>query len=180
MRETQDYINIMNALEKVYGTLPGKAAVIAVNFFKERFRQGNWIDTSTVTWKARKVTKRLRDKGRALLVKSGKLKRDVHKVYANHNSALISTSTITKDYAKIHNEGGLVNATATIGEHTVKPFTRQRAGRTERVKSFTVKEHTRKIRFRMPKRQYMGASAVMDNKIERMITLEFIKAIKSA
>lgn len=178
MGDLDEYIAIMNRLQKVYRYIPDKAAVVAVNFFKERFRLSRWEDTRTENWKPRKATKRLRDRGRAILVKSGKLKRDIHKVYANENAALISTSTITKAYAKIHNEGGTVNTTATVGEHSRKAHKRQRKGRTEKVKEHTVKEHTRRVKFRMPKRQYMGTSAVLDKRLERMISSEIIKGVK--
>jgi phage gpG-like protein len=168
---------MMNRVTKVYGTLPGKAATIAVNFVKDRFRQQNWVGARTEPWKKTKQRGRKKSK-RAILVKSARLKRDPHKIFVREDAALIGTSTLTKDYARIHNEGGTVNTTATIGEHERKPHTRVRKGRREKVGRSTVKEHTRKVKFKMPRRQYMGASPVMDKQIERMIAAELIRAVK--
>lgn len=179
INELNEYMAIMARLEKVYGTLPKKAATIAVNFSKDRFRQQNWIGNRTEPWKKRKFDDK-NSRRRAILVKSGKLKRDVQKIYVSNDKAIIGTSTITIDYAKLHNEGGMVNAVANVPSHKRKTHSRVREGRKEKVKGTVVKQHQRRVKFRMPKRQFLGASPVMDKQIERMITAELLKAIRKA
>ena len=71
---------MIRALEKVYGTLPNKAATLAVNFFKKRFVEQNWIDNSTQAWKRRKEAKNRKRSSRATLTKSGRLRRSVRKI----------------------------------------------------------------------------------------------------
>ena len=92
-------------------------------------------------------------------------------------------------YAQIHNEGfrGNVNIKAHVrkryrnekeGTGVYSTRTRKERTRTKRVvdSGHTVQSHTRKIN--MPKRQFMGSSAVLDKQIERMMNAEFNKALK--
>ena len=179
---------MMNRLEAAYRLLPNKAATVAVNFSKERFRQQNWLGNTTQPWKKRKKEGK-RDRGRAILVKSGNLKRDVHKIFVNQNSALICTSKLTGGYAKAHNEG--FRGTVTIKEHKRHVFTNikekyrtwagnelSRCGKTidSSKPAGTVKAHKRKVNLVM--RKFLGASPIMDKQIQRMMTAELMRAMK--
>lgn len=177
--ELYDYLKIVNAISKVWSKLPNKAATIAVNFGKNSFRRQAWIGDRTENWAKRKHDDK-NSRRRAILVKSGTLKRDLHKIRVTADDALIGTSTITKDYARIHNEGGYVNTTANVAAHKRKAHGRIRAGRKEKVKETIVREHSKKVRFRMPRRRFIGASPVMDKQIERMMIADIVKAAKSA
>ena len=44
-------------VERAISIIPQKAAVIAVNFSKERFVKKNWLDTTETTWKKTKKRK---------------------------------------------------------------------------------------------------------------------------
>ena len=186
-KEMQEFIDMMNRVEKVYGTLPNKAAIIAVNFSKERFKQQNWLGNTTKPWKKRKRTG-TKDDSRAILVKSGALKRDVHKIMADSTKAIIGTSNITGNYARIHNEG--FRGSVSVKEFRRKHYTHAkekyttRSGR-ERTRTkrtinsnmeTTVRSHIRKVN--IPARQFLGSSPVLDTRIEKMMTAEFIKAIR--
>jgi phage gpG-like protein len=170
--ELNDYMQQMKVLTDIYRTLPMKAATLAVNFSKERFRQQNWLDLTPAPWQQRKLKTKSK---RAILVLSGTLKRDVHKIYVTPNAAMIGTSTLTKNYAQIHNEGGTVKATQRVKPFTRKQFTRIREGRKENVGKTNVKAFTRKINFTMPQRRYLGISRILDTRIEDMMVAELIK-----
>lgn len=185
----QEFIAMMNRLEAKYRLLPNMAATIAVNFSKERFRQQNWVGTTTQPWRKRKVTGRRGDAGRAILVKRAVLKRDVHKIYADHNHALVGTSKLTGAYARVHNEGfkGVVNVKehkrhvyTTIKEkYTTKSGKERTRGRKTiavDTKPGIVAAHKRSMNIVM--RKFLGASPYMDKQIQRMMTAELIKAIK--
>uniref|UniRef100_UPI001F46270F phage virion morphogenesis protein n=2 Tax=Flavobacteriaceae TaxID=49546 RepID=UPI001F46270F len=61
-------------------------------------------------------------------------------------------------YAQIHNEGGTIKATARVRAHS-----RTRKGRNQPIK---VKAHTRQMNAKIPKRQFLGESAVLALRLE--------------
>jgi phage gpG-like protein len=174
--EILGYLQMMDRLSVVYGRLPTMAATVAVNFTKERFRAGNWVNYSTDPWKKRKPSKRKsRSDSRAILVKSARLMRSIRKISANSERAIVGTDV---PYARIHNDGGHIKVNANVKQYSRKSFSRKRAGRTETVEAATVKAHRRKVNIRMPQRRFLGASAVLDKRIERVMAAEILRAIK--
>lgn len=149
----------------------------AVNFFKNRFRAQAWTDKSAERWKQRKGNT---DPGRAILVKSGALRRANRIDQATFKQTVISND---RPYAEAHNEG--VDATVQVRQHTRRVYSSQRVkyttrtgnqrSRTEKVAggAYTVRSHTRKMK--LPKRQFMGDSELLDRKIDQ----ELIKVIDS-
>ncbi|MDB0616120.1 phage virion morphogenesis protein [Tenacibaculum dicentrarchi] len=157
--------------------MTSEAGVIAVNFSKDRFRQKNWVDTSQEKWTPRK-----RKRAGSILVKSSRLKRSIRKISEGKYYVLIGTDV---PYAQIHNEGGTIKATARVRAHS-----RTRKGRnqitkinikaTNRAKAHTrivktkgrqgepikVKAHTRQMNAKIPKRQFLGESAVLALRLE--------------
>jgi phage gpG-like protein len=186
--ELQEFTAMMNRIDACYRTLPNVAATVAVNFTKERFRAQNWVGATTMPWKKRKQ-QRKRDAGRAILVKSARLKRDVHKILVDSNKAIIGTSKLTGAYARAHNEGYQGNVT--VKEHKRHVYTKIKEkyttrGGAERTRSrktiangtpdIVVKSHQRKMK--IPMRKFLGASPVMDVQIQRALTARMIRAIK--
>lgn len=186
--QAQQFIDTMNRIAKVWGTLPAKAATVAVNFSKRRFVDQNWLGETAQPWKKRVNERTKRDASRHILVKTAKLKRDVHKIIATSQYAIIGTSNLTGKYAKAHNEGfkGSVTVRSYKRRHYahVKETYTSRAGneRTRTRKTVldkmatTVKSHIRKMN--IPKRQFLGNSPALDREIETMIATEIINAIK--
>ncbi|CAL2079082.1 Phage virion morphogenesis family protein [Tenacibaculum dicentrarchi] len=130
--------------------MTSEAGVIAVNFSKDRFRQKNWVDTSQEKWTPRK-----RKRAGSILVKSSRLKRSIRKISEGKYYVLIGTDV---PYAQIHNEGGTIKATARVRAHS-----RTRKGRNQPIK---VKAHTRQMNTKIPKRQFLGESAVLALRLE--------------
>ena len=149
--------------------LPVLAAQDAVNFFQDSFRRQAWIGDTTEPWPARKSDKTRRDAGRAILVKSGRLKRSVRKIKADWDAVIVGTSL---PYAKAHNEG--LNEQVQVKTHVRKVSSRntrvstggRRSQRTSTGIAF-VSGHNRKMR--MPRRQFLGESQWLNRKIERTI-----------
>ncbi|CAN5308636.1 hypothetical protein BH09BAC1_BH09BAC1_14220 [soil metagenome] len=148
----------------------------AVNFFKDRFRFGNWIDESPVKWPARKVE----DKGakRGLLVKTGKLRNSIRVIETGANYVVIGSDM---PYAKAHNEG--LNAPVNIAAHTRKNNqkvkatfsslkTKKKSSRTINVTvgKVSVKAHVRNMK--IPQRQFMGMSAFLIRRIQMVVEYE--------
>lgn len=78
--------------------LPKIVGIEGVNFSKKAFRRQGWQDSGFRKWKARKNKK---DRGRAILVKSGDLRRSIKKQIGNKR-VIISSNLI---YAPVHNYG---------------------------------------------------------------------------
>lgn len=147
----------------------GQVGVIAVNFSKERFVQKNWADRNRETWAPRKRSAR-----GSILVRSARLKRSIRKIAQGNYYVYIGTDV---PYAQIHNEGGNINKTV-----NVKAFTRRTSPRRTRNSrgsgsSQNVKAHTRRMNIRMPKRQFLGESALLNRRIERFLSKELDKEI---
>jgi len=78
--------------------LPRIVGTETVNFSKESFRRQGWQDSGFKKWKPRKNNK---DKGRAILVKSGDLRRSIKKQVSSKKVVIYSNLP----YAAIHNYG---------------------------------------------------------------------------
>ena len=87
------FIRICDNINRTITRIPHKAAVLAVNFSKERFIKKNWLDDREYPWP--KTKKR---KG-STLIKSGRLKRSIRQVHVGADYAIIGTDV---PYARAH------------------------------------------------------------------------------
>lgn len=173
--DLKDLSRICNNIERTIRLIPHKAAVLAVNFSKERFVKKNWIDTSEHTWE--KTSKR---KG-STLIKSGRLKRSIRKVRIGADYALIGTDV---PYARAHNDGVTIEGTEQVRAHQRRTHKRKAYTRSgKRIKSGTVRAHVVKSHKRQYKRafiqrKFIGQSQYLTNQLTDMIQTEIHKAIQ--
>lgn len=144
--------------------LPTIIGVEAVNHFSDNFQREGFDNQK---WKK---SKRIgKAKGAAgtrhtLTGDTGDLGRSLsYKVSGNK----INISS-DKPYAKIHNEGGRVRALQNVRPHK----------RTINGKTHNVKANSRKLDFQMPKRQFVGNSSSLKNKLEKQLLNRFQKIFK--
>lgn len=194
MNETKEVQRILNQLEEAYKKMPNQVAALAVNFSKERFRAQNWVDESTKPWRKRKRStwrgKTPRNNGRAVLVDTGRLRRSIRKIKADSEIVIIGSDV---EYAQAHNDGINGSFTQTVKSHNRNKYGKAKQGtgvfsvksrkeRTRTVKTVKktsiVKTYTRTIKQRIPQRQFIGQSVVLNQQIERLVTAAFIKALK--
>jgi len=163
MSELTEYFNILDRVSRTVDTLPRRAATVAVNFSKDRFKQQNWVDTTTKPWKKRKPVRgeSKRSSQRATLVRSGRLRRSIRTIEANPDFAKVGTDV---EYAQVHNDGFRGRVSQRVRSHN-------RNGK--KVKSFK-----RTLNQNIPQRQFLGTSAILDKRIERRCTLEINRAIR--
>lgn len=161
-------------LRKVLPTLPVIVGNEVVNFAKDRFRFGNWRGNSIVPWKKR-ASKAKRNKGRALLIQSGRLKRSIRVTQRNSTMVAIGTNV---PYAKIHNEGGIIKQPAR--SETFKRNRYVKAGMKGKFKKgktagqgFSFKER----RINMPQRQFLGNSPWLTKLLDVKITKAIMKGL---
>lgn len=167
-----DFLQKLNRLSKLYKKFPQLAGIEAENFSKERFVRKNWVDKTAIPWKKNAtppdwVPEKWRKKGGSLMIGkgSGKLKRSVRRIAVTRNSVTIGTNM---PYAQIHNEGGAITQNLQIKAHS-----RKRKGRNEDVKA-----HSRKREIKIPQRQFIGESAVLLRRIERLVQREINEILK--
>ncbi|MBS1740714.1 MAG: phage virion morphogenesis protein [Bacteroidetes bacterium] len=172
------------ALKQMLLTLPLTVGDLAVQFYKARFRAEGWYDASFVKWQARSPNAK-RNKGRAILTSTGRLRRSIRIAKLTQNIVTIGTDV---PYARVHNEG--FNGTVHVKAHTRGLYKKKKAGTgkltktgKERMKTVSelqrttpVGQHNRKMH--MPKRQYMGESQYLNRIITRKISTEVLKAFK--
>lgn len=168
-------VRICDNIERCVHRIPYKAAVLAVNFSKERFVKKNWIDKQEIPWKK---TKKKRG---STLVKSARLKRSIRKVHVGADYAIVGTDV---PYARPHNDGGTFQGTERVrpyerSAHRRKAYTRNG----KRVKAITVKKHMvkshkRKYKRSFVQRQFIGNSQYLNNQLSTMIQSEIQKAIQ--
>ncbi len=189
MNELLDFTRKMNELEKIYRRIPTLVGTFAVSFSKQRFRDQAWVNHRTEPWKPRRKASwgKKERKGRAILVETGKLRRSVRIVRKTQDYVIIGSDL---PYAEIHNTGGWIRETVTIKEHSrnltklgvikgkeLKKSTKIEIGRVKTGET-KVKEHTRKINFFIPRRQFLGESAILEKQLNRQITALIMKTLK--
>ncbi len=177
MKELDQFNKILDNLTRLYPTLPAKAATLAVNFSKERFREGAWLDSTKEKWPSRANNGKGNRANRAVLVDSGALKRSIRKGRVTPVRAIISAGGYGIKYAQIHNEGGSFSGTAKVRAHQRNTFVRTRQGRREQVKGHTIRAHKRGYNIIMPQRQYLGDSYALEKRIQLMLTAEVKRVI---
>lgn len=157
--------------------LPGVLGTVAVNFFKDSFRRQGWRDRSFTPWAKRSADSNKKKKGRAILIRSGRLRNSIHIISATPQMIAVGTSV---PYAQAHNEG--YKSSVTVRAHSRSKYKKVKeeyttrtgkvANRTTRQNTgttFQVRSHTRKMN--LPQRQFMGDSEVMSMKIDKTIML---------
>ena len=161
----QQIVKVKAALK----TLPVLAGNEVVNFSKEAFRKQGWLGVTFQPWRPRKASHwgkaTPRNKGRAILMDKGRLRRSIRVVSATADMVTVGTDV---PYAKAHNNGlrlGVIQQ--------VKSFSRKGKGG----KVQTVKAHTRRVNMQMPQRQFLGDSPYQTKRIERVIALTIMKAL---
>jgi hypothetical protein len=188
--------NLKQAEQKARKAL--EAAIVDVGntakvFFVESFRKQGFDDQSVQKWKKRQVSERkgrgskksaaelgtVRSvkAGRAILVKTGDLRRSIKRNPANRAALSIKIST-DLPYAKVHNDGETINVSGRKGSGTITRSIRGSAGfkdgkftrgRAKKV-TFQGKEYTTgAYSIKMPKRQFMGDSYNLNKKVKAVI-----------
>lgn len=144
---------------KLENGVPEVVAETAVEYFKESFVRKSW-DNSPWAETAKPV------KRGSLMVRSSQLLNSIRPAIISAPVVRISAGNSKVPYAKVHNEGGLINRAPRS-----ETFTRNRFNRgtkksrfkkgTNAGQGFSFKAYS----YNMPKRQFMGHSAIMNKRI---------------
>ena len=84
------------------GLMQNDIGQIALNHFTKSFRDQGFTDESLQAWKPRKRVRGRNDEGRAILVKTGALRRSLRKTNIGKYRVRISSNL---PYSRVHNDG---------------------------------------------------------------------------
>lgn len=171
---TYDWQELQPRLARVRTKLPKAWADAARSFFVDSFRRQGWYRGRTlVKWKPRAEAKTgtgRRRKQRAILIKSGRLRRSIRIRQAQFRRVIIASEA---PYAAAHNYGfkgkvkvrGHMRRTYKIEryKYTDKNGRERRSSRKVEASQHYVRGHTRQMN--LPKRQFMGDSEILDLKL---------------
>lgn len=177
---------VLQNVEKLKKTLPTLLANQAQTFFVESWKKQGWDNGGVKAWQKRKDTGK-KSQGRAILVKSGKLRRAVGQSIRLKSFDKIQL-VVALPYAAVHNEGynGMVSAhsRARFSKTTTKEFIGLRKNKKGQLKEAhrrttvfirTGESQVRAHMMRMPKRQFMGDSLTLRKKQRELIDNQITK-----
>jgi phage gpG-like protein len=142
-------------LKQLQRDAPRYIGELGVNHFNENFQRQGFVDDSLQPWDPRDPD---RDEGRAVLFKSGTLRRSIRVVRRSSEQVVWGTDV---KYAKVHNEGGDIQVKAHLR--------RGRKGDEHPIRAYM---------YRAKQRQFMGQSKQLTRKIEQYLD-DRLKAIKT-
>ncbi len=178
-----------NAYKNFEQTVPLIIGKKAERFFFDSFQKHGWTDTSFEAWQARKRNV-WRKKGggkvtNALMVKSGTLKAAVGTSLQPGPTMNSIKFKVALPYAKIHNDGGIINKAAGGGTlhyrgkdgklRLTKITTEEGQRKVTQVRHYTYGKHV----IQMPRRRFMGNSQVLIKELREMIIVEQNKVNKA-
>jgi phage gpG-like protein len=170
-----DTARLISGFRTIYHRLPKVAGAMAVAHFKMNFRKQGWTDRGRTTpWPPRKNRGR-GDSRRAILIKSGRLRRSIQITRSGPGYVGIGTYV---PYAQIHNDGGHTTSVAKVPQTTIRAHRRRTDRGVQTVKEHQRSPHTRKMNSRIPQRKFLGRSHTVENEAKRWVIAEIDKLIK--
>lgn len=165
-------------LEEIFRNLPAWAANAALNFSKDSWRRGGWIDQRFERWPRRKKSlSGADDAGRAVLVKSGRLRRSL-RLRVGPTWFEIGTDV---PYARAHNEGAVITQTVTPRQRRffwAMAAKQKKMGDLRASGAWKAMALSETITIRLPKRQFMGYSNLLERRIQQHVERGLENALK--
>jgi len=164
--------------DQAFSAFPDIIAETAVEHFKEGFISKSW---EGVPWAPYKNKKREPKKG-SLMMRTNNLFSSIRPSEVNPSLVTISAGSPKVPYARIHNEGGVINKAARSETFVRNRYTKGKKakafggmglykGGTKAGKGLTFKAHS----ITMPQRQFMGVSASLNLRIMNRLKAAFNK-----
>ena len=170
-------------LKEVNDRLPRRVGVVAVNHFKQNFRDGGWLDNGLHPWKRTR-----RQEGTGTNARHGPLLSG-HRHLMNSIQAETSSGQVSIEnpipYAHVHNDGAKIPVTKKMKKYAWFKFYSLSGFKKGQKKDNVSPEAegwkrlalTKKTSLTIPKRQFMGDSAELRVKVHNLIQ-ESIRKIK--
>lgn len=155
MARKNDFPRLKGDLSKIEGLfkrLPDITGRMYINFILDNFKEESWEGKP---WPKR----RSKERGRALLVNTGRLKRSFRFFTRKLGGKTMLTVFTDVPYAEVHNEGANTTISTKVRAHTRRTNTRKTS----------VKAHTRQQKIKIPKRQFIGPSESFNKELVAFI-----------
>ncbi len=171
MSDQNEFIRIEADLQKYFKLLPKKVGGWAVEFFKGSFDRQGFIDTHYERWAMRNKNAKRND-GRKLLIDSGRLRRSIKVISTTSDTVTIGSDVV---YAETHNEGLTINYPP---KQRVINFRRRKDNQVRfaqaKKATFSQKVSGRGHSVKMPKRQFIGQSDLLEKRIAMRIEKDIL------
>ena len=141
----------------------------ALSHFKGSFRKQGFTDYSFIAWAARKD-----DLGHKLLLNTNNLMNDVQVRSESINKIEIGTSL---PYAGIHNNGGKFSIVIT--DKMRKYFWAMFKETEDEKWKYMALTKKKRLPIRIPQRQFIGQSQVLNNNIDKLINETILRELKN-
>lgn len=138
--------------------VPEVIAETSTEYFKERLIQKNWDGKAYPKYNPNDNNKRKEPTAGSLMMRSNNLFSSIRPGIVRPDLVVVSAGGGKVGYAKVHNQGLRVRGVQYVRPHYKKNFMGKEKGA-------HIKGHSRKIDFKMPKRQFMGRSAANHQQI---------------
>jgi phage gpG-like protein len=145
--------------------VPDIVAETATAFFRESFVKQSWDGVPWQVLNTKYEARKTRGKGQ-ILRESGNMEASIRPSEVTANRVVISAGNQHVPYARVHNEGLRVRGVRYVKGYHNSNF----RGKGKRIQ---IQPHTRKVDFKMPKRQYMGHSKLLNNILIERLTETF-------
>lgn len=144
---------------------PNIIAETATEFFKDTFRTQSWDGVPWPALSPNYAAKKRRGAGR-ILVSRGFLLNSIRPSTVTSSRIVITGGNTRTPYARAHNEGLRIQGVQNISSYTNRNF----MGKGKRVQ---IPAHQRRVNFKMPRRQFMGPSPLLNTAIRNRLNAAF-------
>lgn len=166
--EIPDFMALANEMKR---DAVSYAAVTGLNFFIDSFQKQGFTDRSFEPWQKRGGGDR---PGGALLVKSAHLRNSLKVMERSIDKIVFGSNS---PYAKIHNEGGIINVNLTPKARRFFWFMYYATNDTKYKWMALTKKDS--LMIKIPKRQFIGESQTLMNNLETWLKKEIENRFKS-
>jgi len=184
-RHANEFDDLLNGYRALKLRMIQQAAAMALTHFKESFTNQGFTDETLHKWPVRKGG--AKNNGRAILINRGILKRGLRIKHTSMDGAIVGEDEGIP-YADIHNAGGEIKITPQMrrffwamyykfggGQKTAKGKTKQLSDTALFYRNLAL---SKKDHITIPKRQFIGDSALLERNIKKYITDELNKFFK--
>ncbi|MEQ8547622.1 MAG: phage virion morphogenesis protein [Cyclobacteriaceae bacterium] len=167
-KNTQHISRFFEDFEGDMRQVPTIIAETAREYYLDRFKYKNWDGKPWPKYNPNDNPNRKEPTRGSLMMRSNMLMQSVRPEIVRSDLVRMSAGSSKVPYARIHNEGGRVRSVQYVRPFHNKNF----MGRGKRQQ---IRPHTRKQDFFMPKRQFMGHSTALNNRITTRLANQFKK-----
>lgn len=185
-KHADEFDNLLNGYRALKLRIIQHAAAMALTHFKESFTNQGFTDETLHKWPVRKGG--AKNNGRAILINRGILKRGLRIKHTSLDGAIVGEDEGIP-YADIHNFGGEIKITPQMrrffwamyykyGGGKEKGISKRAQGLNELAGFYKNLALTKDDHITIPKRQFIGDSALLERNIKKYVTDELDKFFK--